>query len=77
MRNVKFFAVVLFLQLYIGASPLLAQTEPPTRQEILRGSFTPEREWWDVQHYHLNVEFLLETRRLKGSNVITFKTVKP
>jgi aminopeptidase N len=76
MHNLRFFALLVFLQLYIGASPLLAQTEPPTRQEILRGSVTPEREWWDVQHYHLSVEFLLETRRLKGSNVISFKTVK-
>src|ERR1041385_7372962 len=65
------------LAIFFVAIHVVAQTEPPPRQEILRGSITPEREWWDVQHYHLNVEFLLETRRLKGSNVITFKTVKP
>src|SRR5262250_807754 len=85
------FAILAFavlLQLHVGAGYLLAQnsgialgpqdrkTEPITRQETLRGSITPEREWWDVQHYHLQVEFLLETRRLKGSNVITFKTLK-
>jgi aminopeptidase N len=44
---------------------------------MLRGSVTPEREWWDVLHYHLKVEFLPETKRLKGSNTITFKTLKP
>jgi aminopeptidase N len=43
---------------------------------MLRGSVTPEREWWDVLHYHLKVQFLPETRRLKGSNTIAFKTVK-
>ena len=53
------------------------QADPITRQETLRGSITPEREWWDVQHYHLQVEFLPETRRLRGSNTITFKTLKP
>jgi aminopeptidase N len=53
-----------------------AQTENITRQETLRGSITREREWWDVLHYHLEVEFLPETRRLRGSNTITFKTVK-
>src|ERR1051325_11918385 len=69
--------IPIALLLSLVAINVAAQTEPPSRQEILRGSITPEREWWDVQHYHLSVEFLLETRRLKGSNVITFKTVKP
>ena len=43
---------------------------------MLRGSITPEREWWDVQHYHLKVAFFPETRSLKGSNEIAFKTLK-
>jgi hypothetical protein len=69
---------------HIGAGYLFAQAsqatqapqaEPITRQETLRGSVTPEREWWDVLHYHLQVEFLPETRRLRGSNTITFKTL--
>src|SRR4026208_1354707 len=69
--------LMLVLILLTCAPYLAAQTENITRQETLRGSVTPEREWWDVQHYHLNVEFLLETRRLKGSNTIIFKTLKP
>src|ERR1700752_5458713 len=77
MRKLKIFAIAVFLQLHFGASYLHAQTDPITRQEMLRGSVTPEREWWDVLHYHLQVEFLPETRRLKGSNTITFKTLKP
>ncbi|HKY44030.1 MAG TPA: hypothetical protein VJM50_13175, partial [Pyrinomonadaceae bacterium] len=63
--------------MYFGAGYLFAQTGPITRQETLRGSVTPEREWWDLLHYHLKVEFLPENRRLKGSNTITFKTLKP
>lgn len=66
----------VFLQMQFAAGYLLAQSQDVTRQERLRGSITPEREWWDVLHYHLKVEFLPETRRLKGSNTITFKTVK-
>lgn len=54
-----------------------AQTTPVTRQETLRGSVTPEREWWDVQHYDLAVQFMPATRFIKGSNEISFKTVKP
>jgi len=76
MRKLTTIAVGILLLAYIGSGRLRAQTENISRQEMLRGSITPEREWWDVLHYHLKVEFLPETRRLKGSNVITFKTLK-
>ena len=85
MRKCKLaiLAIAVLLQVHLGASYLFAQAsqasqaEAITRQETLRGSVTPEREWWDVLHYHLQVEFLPETRRLRGSNTITFKTLKP
>lgn len=54
----------------------LGQAKPVTRAETLRGSITPEREWWDVLHYDLSVQFMPETRTIKGSNVITFKALK-
>ena len=76
MRKLTLVAIAVFLQMQICASHLLAQTGNVSRQETLRGSITPEREWWDVLHYHLAVEFLPETKRLKGSNTITFKTLK-
>jgi aminopeptidase N len=69
--------IVTTALLILSFTCVFAQSENITRQEILRGSVTPEREWWDVLHYHLQVEFLPETRRLRGSNTITFKTLKP
>lgn len=77
MRNLKyFFSIILALLLQICVSDVSAQTEPPSRREILRGSITPEREWWDLLHYDLSMQFFPETKTIKGSNVITFKTVK-
>src|SRR5262245_50043570 len=76
MRKLIMVAMAVFLQIQICNSHLFAQSENITRQETLRGSITPEREWWDVLHYHLAVEFFPETRTLKGSNTITFKTLK-
>jgi len=76
MRKLKIVAIAVFLQMQFGPSNVRAQTETITRQETLRGSVTPEREWWDVLHYHLKVEFLPVTKRLSGSNTITFKTLK-
>src|SRR5687767_12849461 len=77
MRTLIMLVVGLFLQAQPGSISLHAQTESITRQETLRGSVTPAREWWDVLHYHLKVAFLPETKSLKGSNMIAFKTLKP
>ena len=79
MRKLKIIALAVFLQMQFGAAYVFAQVpeaENITRQERLRGSVTPEREWWDLLHYHLKVEFLPETKRLRGSNTITFRTLK-
>ena len=69
-------AIVVFLSLHILVGRTSAQARPVTRAETLRGTVTPEREWWDVLHYDLSVEFFPETRSIKGSNIITFKTLK-
>src|SRR6476469_682780 len=73
----RFGFVVLALALCLTRSEAQVQEQTPTRQEILRGTITPEREWWDVLHYDLSVQFIPETRSLKGSNLITFKTLAP
>jgi aminopeptidase N len=68
---------LVLLTVLITAVFIFAQDKPVSRQEMLRGTITPEREWWDVLHYDLAVQFLPETRSINGSNVITFKTLKP
>ncbi len=69
-------AFLIILQTQINVSGISAQTKGVTRQETLRGSITPERDWWDLLHYDLAVEFFPKTKMMKGSNVITFKTLK-
>ena len=75
MHKLKIFIAVGFLTL-LQIQFFYAQNGEITRQEILRGSVTPEREWWDLLQYDLAVEFFPRTRTIKGSNVITFKTLK-
>ena len=72
-KSSVFFALTILLSLPFI---LFAQDKPISRQEILRGSITPEREWWDLLHYDLSVQFFPETKTIKGSNVIRFKTIK-
>ncbi len=77
-RLLIFFALLigLFGQTQISAQFVGGKQEGFTRQDILRGSITPEREWWDVQHYRLAVEFFPDKKAIKGSNIIEFKTLK-
>ena len=75
MLLIGLFAIVLVL----ATSPVEAQTVAGRVREFStadfqRGSITPERAWWDVKHYHLSVEVFPETKRLVGSNKITFET---
>ena len=79
MQKIFFVAVSLFLfsQTPVSAQYAASSKGVGTRQERLRGSITPEREWWDVQHYRLAIEFFPRTKRIRGANLISFKTLKP
>lgn len=55
------------------AGPLLAQY---TKDDSLMGSITPERAWWDLKYYDLNVEVDIEKKFFKGSNVILFEALE-
>ncbi len=54
-----------------------AQQEAFSSQQQLRGSITPERNWWDLQHYTLSVEVFPETKSLQGTVVVDFEVIKP
>jgi len=65
---------LLYLFLVASSFSMVAQTF--TRQDSLRGSITPERAWWDLQHYDLKVAVNLETRTIEGSNTITYNVLE-
>lgn len=46
-----------------------------SRQDSLRGSITPERAWWNLTYYHLDVEVLPEQKAIRGSNTIQYKVI--
>lgn len=45
-------------------------------QDTLRGSITPERVWWDLNHYDLKIDVDIENRTLKGSIKITYTVLE-
>ena len=47
-----------------------------THQDSLRGSITPERVWWDLQHYNLKVEVFPSEKTIKGTNTVTYTVLE-
>ncbi|WP_027385592.1 M1 family metallopeptidase [Chryseobacterium gregarium] len=47
-----------------------------TRQDTLKGSDTPFRNFWDVKKYNLSVEPDFTQKSIKGSNIISFEIIK-
>ncbi|HLV40205.1 M1 family metallopeptidase [Xanthomarina sp.] len=48
-----------------------------THQNTLRGSITPEREWWDLTYYHLDIKINPEKESISGKNTIQYTVLKP
>jgi len=71
MKN-TFLALTLAL-----AASALAQTNPFTREDTLRGSVTPERAWWDLTYYALSIQTHLDSQLIQGSNEIHYRVLQP
>ena len=48
-----------------------------TKQDTLRGSITPERAWWDLVYYHLDISVKPDKKFIEGSNTITYNVLNP
>ncbi|PZV83270.1 peptidase M1-like protein [Algoriphagus aquaeductus] len=68
------FTSLAILVFFLAIKPSYSQ-KSFTRADTLRGSITPERAWWDLNHYHLAVEIFPETKSIKGSNTIRYRVV--
>ena len=47
-----------------------------SRQDSLRGAITPERAWWDLLHYDIDVEVDIPGQSLTGKNTIRYKVLE-
>ena len=63
------------LSLTIDAQ-MLSEKNKFTRQDTLRGSITPERAWWDVTYYHLDIAVNPEKKYISGKNNVQYKVLK-
>lgn len=61
--------------LLFGQSDLFNQNITYSREDSLRGSITPERAWWDLKHYDLQVSVDIENKSISGTNTITYEVL--
>ncbi len=59
------------------AGSAAAQEAPLTRADTLRGSITPERAWWDVTFYDLDVRVSPADSTIRGRTGITYRVLAP
>ncbi len=67
--------ITLALLLALGVSSF-AQDQNYTEQDSLRGSITPERSWWDLNFYHLDVKVQPDEKFISGSNLIRYTVLE-
>ena len=70
-----FSARIIFISL-IFALTFNASSQPFTQQDTLRGSITPERVWWDLNYYHLDIKVDPNDKTISGQNTIEYTVLQ-
>tara|TARA_R110002049_G_scaffold13820_2_gene59685 strand:- start:1622 stop:3268 length:1647 start_codon:yes stop_codon:yes gene_type:complete len=70
--------IVLLILSYtsVRAQDLLSDKNNFTHQDTLRGTITPERAWWDLTYYHLDIKVNPEEKFISGKNTIQYKVLE-
>jgi len=74
--SIKYLLLIGFIILLLPGR-LNSQKLLFTRQDTLRGTITPEREWWDLTYYHLDIKVNPPDSTISGTNTVTYKVLKP
>ncbi|MBO0949139.1 M1 family metallopeptidase [Fibrella forsythiae] len=59
-----------------AAGQLLTEKQAYTHGDTLRGTMTPERTWWNLLHYHLQVRVNPTDSTFSGQNTIKYRVVR-
>ena len=73
---IKLILLFFILSFKLSSQEIFQEKEPFTRQDSLRGSITPEREWWDLNYYHLDISIDPEMKKIKGKNTIGYTVLQ-
>lgn len=73
MKSLNIILIIIFF--LTSNFNLFSQDYNFTKQDTLRGSITPERAWWDLVYYHLDISVNPDEKFIKGSNTITYSVL--
>ncbi|MEW6990524.1 M1 family metallopeptidase [Colwelliaceae bacterium 6441] len=59
----------------VAASNWQQQSGNITHQEVLRGTITPDRVWWDLKHYQLDIKVDPSSQIFSGANTMTYQVL--
>ena len=68
-----FFTIIFNSNSY--SQGLLSEKNNFNKQDTLRGSITPERIWWNLTYYHLEVNVNPDKKYISGKNTIKYKVL--
>ncbi|MFC5195659.1 M1 family metallopeptidase [Bizionia hallyeonensis] len=77
MKTSIYFLAIVLIPFTLFSQGLLQEKNTFTHQDTLRGSITPEREWWDLTYYHLDISVDPDTKFIKGKNTVKYTVLKP
>ena len=75
LARITLFTLVTLLTPLSIAAELFSSKSTVSRQDILRGSITPERAWWDLSHYHLDIKVDPKQRTISGKNTMKYRVI--
>ena len=67
--------IVLVFSGIISAQFIAPAPRTFNRQDTLRGSITPERAWWDLKFYHLDIVVKPSDSTIYGTNTVVYKVL--
>ncbi len=69
--NIQYILFAILLSIHIASAQ-----KQFTRQDTLRGSITPERAWWDVTFYDLNIKVNPDQKTISGYNIVHYTVLE-
>jgi len=76
-KSITLIVLSLFCTMGVLQAQLGENKNTFTQQDTLRGSITPERAWWDLNYYHLDIEVKPDEKYIAGKNTIRYKVLQP
>ncbi len=81
MKRFSVLTVIILISI-LNFQKINAQYKAPpdkifTHQDTLRGSITPQRAWWDLTYYHLDIAVNPADSSINGMNTVTYRVLKP